>query len=47
MITHVLLTIDHEKPIPELTDLVAGRIYTMTDVENVEVVIVQPEPEEQ
>jgi hypothetical protein len=45
MITHVLLTIEHSKPIPELSELVAGRVYTMTNVENVEAVIVQPEQE--
>lgn len=46
MITHVLLTVEHSKPIPELSDLVAGRVYTMTNVENVEAVIVVPETEE-
>ncbi len=33
--TYILLKIDHTQPIPDLTDLVAGRAYTMDKVEDV------------
>ena len=33
MKSYLLLSIEHKKPIPELTDLVAGRIYMMDGVE--------------
>lgn len=33
--TFILLEIKHSKPIEEITDLVAGRVYTMTHVEDV------------
>lgn len=34
--TYVLLEIEHRKPIPDLTDFVAGRAYTLDGVEGVE-----------
>lgn len=33
MKTYLLLSIEHKKHIPELADLIAGRIYTMDNVE--------------
>lgn len=33
--TYILLKIDHKAPIPDLTDLAAGRVYTMNNVEDV------------
>ena len=33
MKTYLLLSLEHSKPIPELSDLVAGRIYTMDSIE--------------
>lgn len=33
MITHILLSFEHRKPIPEVTDLIAGRIYMLDNVE--------------
>jgi hypothetical protein len=34
-VTYILLKIEHSAPIPELTDLAAGRVYTMNHVEDV------------
>ena len=31
--TYLLLSLEHSKPIPDLSDLVAGRIYTMDSIE--------------
>lgn len=46
MKTTILLTIDHKKPIPELTDHVANRLYTwlknMDRTADVTAEIVQP-----
>ena len=33
MKTYILLSLEHKKPIPELCDLIAGRIYTMDNIE--------------
>lgn len=33
MKTHVLVSIEHKKPIADLSDIIAGRIYTMDNVE--------------
>lgn len=38
--TYILLKVEHSKPIPELTDLAAGRIYTMDKVEDVTAMLV-------
>lgn len=37
MITTVVLRFTHEKPIPDLAELAAGRAYTLSGVENCEV----------
>jgi len=51
MKTTILLTIDHKKPVPELTDLVANRIYTfmknMDASADVTAEIVQPKEKEE
>ena len=33
MKTYLLISLEHSKPIPDLSDLVAGRIYTMDSIE--------------
>lgn len=33
--TYILLRVEHSKPIPDLTDIAAGRLYTYNNVENV------------
>lgn len=33
MITYLLVSFEHHKPIPEVTNLIAGRIFTMDKVE--------------
>ena len=35
MITHILLRIEHTKPLPDLLDLAAGRVYTLSGVSDV------------
>lgn len=35
MKTAILLTIEHSKPIPDLTDIAAGRVYTLDGVSDV------------
>ena len=35
MMTQILLTIEHEKEVPDLLDKVAGRAYTIDGVEDV------------
>ena len=51
MKTTILLTIDHKKPVPELTDHVANRIYTwlknMDASADVTAEIVQPKENEE
>ena len=37
MKTQILLTIEHEAPIPDLLDKIAGRAYTLTGVDDVTV----------
>ena len=41
--TYVLLKIEHSKPIPDLTDIAAGRLYTYNNVENVTAQVVTAE----
>jgi hypothetical protein len=33
MKTHILVSFEHRKPIPDVTDLIAGRIYMIDQVE--------------
>jgi hypothetical protein len=40
MTTYLLLTIEHSKPIPELPDLVAGRVWSLDGVETSEAKII-------
>ncbi len=37
MKTYLLIEVKHTKPIPDLADKAAGRIYTMNHVEDVQV----------
>lgn len=41
--TYILLKIEHSKPIPSLTDIAAGRLYTLDKVEDVTAMIVSEE----
>jgi len=41
--TYLLLKIEHSAPIPDLTDKVAGRAYTMDKIEDVTAAIITPE----
>lgn len=41
--TYILLKIEHSAPIPDLTDKVAGRAYTMDKIEDVTAMIVTAE----
>lgn len=51
MKTTILLTIDHKKPVPDLTDQIANRIYTwlknMDASADVTAEIVQPKEKEE
>jgi hypothetical protein len=40
METYILLTITHKKPIPDLMNLVANRVYSMDGLSDVEAKIV-------
>lgn len=42
-VTYILLKAEHPKPIPELTDLAAGRVYTMNSVEDVTATVIDEE----
>lgn len=33
--TYILLKVEHSKPIPELSDIAAGRVYTLNNVDDV------------
>jgi hypothetical protein len=47
METIITLKITHAKPLPELADKAAGRIYTMDGIDDVVVVTEAVQPEEQ
>lgn len=44
MKTTILMTIEHSKPIPDLTDIAAGRVYTLDGVKDVTATIQEPVP---
>jgi hypothetical protein len=46
METIITLKITHAKPLPELADKAAGRIYTMDGIDDVVVVTEAVQPEE-
>lgn len=43
--TYIILKIDHKAPIPDLTDLAAGRVYTMNNVEDVTAILMTDDKE--
>lgn len=42
-VTYILLKVEHSKPIADLTDIAAGRLYTYNNVENVTAMVVTAE----
>lgn len=44
MITTILLTVTHTKPLPDLTDMAAGRVYCLDGVEDVTADVVNDPP---
>lgn len=47
LVTTFLVTVEHEKPIPDLIDLVAARAYTIQGVTNTAAVAISPRDIEQ